>query len=377
MQTNPELERAIAEDPDDVHAWSVYADWLQGQGEVWGEWLSLNLANARAPDPKMAEAIVAMYEREREALLGPALAELSRQTGFAEVAGLEWRHGCIVGARVAAPDYDWTEPTSVEVLAALLANPMARCLRSLTIGLSNFEGQGLTDSVEAIGNAGELASLRELFIGDFEYPDQQEISWVDVGEVGPLLANLPRLRSLHLRGASIGLGAALEHATLERLVIETGGLPAEAVQAIARCRLPRLRELGVWFGMDGYGAGGNIELLAPLFTGEGLPALEVLGLMNSEFTNDIVRELARSPLLARVREVDLSMGSLHDEGGQVILAAAESFRHLARLDLDHNFLSTETAMAIERVFGSKVTLGERCEPWVYQGRTRYYAQIGE
>src|SRR5690606_23609190 len=45
---NPELEAAIIDNPEDVGAWQVYFDWLQGQGDPWGERGNLAIAHEKA-----------------------------------------------------------------------------------------------------------------------------------------------------------------------------------------------------------------------------------------------------------------------------------------------------------------------------------------
>ena len=378
---NPELEQAIFDEPSKRQAWSVYADWLQAQGDAWGERLSLGIAHAQAKGAdktKIAKAITKLDEDQREHFLGKSLAKLMKAEDFEEVAKLDWEHGFIVAARVAAPEYEWSGTPPDTILRALVKSPAARFLRSLTIGLIDFDYPvDVSKGVEAISKAGTLGAMRELFVGDFEYPDEQEISWVKAGDIDKALTVMPNLRSLHVRGGEIGLGKTLEHDKLETLLIETGGLPAAAVKALGSCRLPNLRKMEVWFGRDEYGGNGNIKMLAPMFKGEGLAKLEHLGLMNSEFENDIAKQLAKSPLLAQVKVVDLSMGTLHDEGGKAILDAADRFKHLERLELDHNYLSDEMAKALEKALGKVVSIGERDEPDMWDDEPHYYTQIGE
>ncbi len=377
---NPALEQAIHDAPTDRQAWSVYADWLQSVGDAWGERLSLGLAKAQAKGAektKLTKAFDKLEAEQRETLLGP-LAKLMEAKDWAQVAQLEWEHGFVVGVRVGAPEYGWKGTAPDAFLRALVKSPASRFLRSITIGLIDFDYPvSMKKAIDALSKVGPLPSVRELFIGDFEYPDQQEISWVEVGNVEPLLLVMPNLRALHLRGGSIGLGKVLEHERLESLLIETGGLPAAAVKAIGKAKLPNLTRMEVWFGRDDYGGDGDIQMLAPLFTGEGVPELRHLGLMNSEFENDIAKHLAKSPLLAQLEVVDLSMGTLHDEGGKAILAAADAFKHLKKLELDHNYLSADTAKALEKALRKVVSIGNIEDADEDGDETYYYTQVGE
>jgi uncharacterized protein (TIGR02996 family) len=378
---NPGLEQAIYDAPEDLGAWQVYADWLQSEGDPWGERLSLGLAHAAAkgaPKTKLKKAIDKLDEEHRETFLGKAFAKLMKAEDFEQVAKLEWRYGFVVGVRVASPEFEWEGTGPDTILRALIKSPVARFLQSIRMGLLEWQGDedSFDKGIDAVSKSGLLPSVRELFVGDFA--DETEISWTDVGSVEPALLVMPNLRSLHVHGGGIGLGKAVEHDKLESLLIETGGLPGAAVKAIGQCKLPSLIKMDVWFGQKNYGAGGNIKQLAPLLTGEGVPKLRHLGLMNSEFEDDIASALAKSPLLAQLESVDLSMGTLTDKGGQAIVAAADKFKHLTKLDLDHNYLSDTVVKALQRALGKAVSVGGRqtASDWG-DGELHYYTQVGE
>jgi uncharacterized protein (TIGR02996 family) len=381
---NPELEQGIHDAPEDSAAWQVYADWLQSEGDPWGERLSLGLAHAGAKGAekaKLKKAIDKLDEQHRETFLGKAFAKLMKAEDFEQVAKLEWKYGFVVGVRVASPEFEWSGTSPDTILRALIKSPAARFLQSIRIGLIEWQGDedSFDKGIDAVSKSGQLPSMRELFVGDFEYGDETEISWTDVGNVEPALLVMPNLRSLHVRGGGIALGKTLEHAKLESLLVETGGLPGNTVKAIGACKLPNLTKLEVWFGQKNYGAGGSIKQLAPLFTGEGVPKLRHLGLMNAEFEDEIAIALAKSPLLAQLETVNLSMGTLKDVGGQAILAAADKFKHLRKLDLDRSYVSDELAKALQKALGkSKVSIERRRTPSEWgDGELHYYTQVGE
>jgi len=378
---NLELEAAIVDDPEDLGAWQVYFDWLQNQGDVWGE--RGNLAIARdaakgAAKTKLSKQIDAFDEAHGEALYGKSLLGLMKKSDYAEVAKLSDRYGLIMSATVKSPDYDWAGTAPNTILGALVKSPAARLLHELNIGLMDSEYPvGLQKGIDAITKAGKLESLRSLFIGDFVYPDEQEISWVSVGKVGKVLPVAPNLRSLHLRGGSIDLGK-LEHDRLEQLEIETGGLPKGAVASVGKCKLPALTRMEVWFGRDEYGGTGKLSQLADLFKAEGVPKLVDLGLKNCEWQDDIAVALANSPLLAQLKSVDLSMGSMHGAGVEAILANVAKFKALERLDLSRNFVSDEHCAQLRAAFGDIVELGQQDEPddWG-DDELHYFTSVGE
>lgn len=360
---NPALEAAIADAPAELGAWQVYADWLQAQGDPWGERISLGLQREQAKGAtktKLTKTITAYEAEHAEALYGKSLVALMKKD-FARVASVSAPYGLFVTATVKTPEYDWSGTAPNTVLAALVKSPAARLLRALNIGMLDHEYPvSLAKGIEAITKVGKLENMRELFLGDFEYPDENEISWVAVGNVAKVLPVVPQLRSLRLRGGEIKLGS-LEHPTLESLTIETGGLPSGAVASVGKCKLPQLQRMEVWFGQDDYGGNGNCKQLKDLFEGSGLPKLEHLGLQNSEFQDDIAIALAKSKVLARLTSVDLSMGTMRGLGAQAIVANQKQFSKLRSLDLSDNYIPDELCDQLRAALGDVVMIGEQRE----------------
>jgi uncharacterized protein (TIGR02996 family) len=377
---NPELEAAILANPDDVLAWQVYFDWLSGEGDPWGErgQLALAIAQASAKAKPALEAQLAEFDQANaEALYGKSLVALIKKDDFSEVAELTDHYGLYWTAAVKSPEYEWQGTAPNTVLGALVKSPAARFLTAISIGLMDWEYPvNLQKGIDAITKAGKLEALRELFIGDFEYPEEQEISWVEVGKVSKVLPVAPKLRSLKVRGGEIELGT-LAHDTLEVLIIETGGLPKAAVASIGKAQLPALTTLEVWFGREEYGGTGDVKQLAGLFKGSGVPELRHLGLKNAEWQDEIVVALAKAPLLAQLQTLDLSMGTLHGAGVEALLTHAAKFQHLERIDLSQNFISDEQAAQLSAVYGDKLDLSEQDEADEWDGERHYYTTVGE
>ncbi|MFP2909743.1 TIGR02996 domain-containing protein [Pyxidicoccus sp. 3LFB2] len=339
-----ELEAAILQDPDTVDAYLVYADALQRRGDPRGELIARQHAALGATLRSEAwrfqgEADALIWEHE-EVLLG-ALADAVES----EELQLEWHLGFIRSARVAQADPDSTldVPATVE---ALLAHPSGRFLRDLTVGMVSFGDLNQYFAViQAVERAGGSQTLRSVFLGDYAYPSEWPISFTQVGDVSPLYAVLPRLRTLRLRGGGVELGD-LDLPELRELTVETGGLPLAAVRSVMSARLPNLERLELWFGSPRYGGEAGLEDLRPLLDGEVLPGLRKLGLRNADFMAALCRELPRTKLLPRLQELDLSLGNMADEDAQVLANHAGAFRHLERLDLRENMLTDEGAQRL-------------------------------
>lgn len=187
-------------------------------------------------------------------------------------------------------------------------------------------------------------ALRALFLGDMVM-EECEISWINQTDVGPLLAGFPALEEFGVRGGS-GLGfTALEHGALRRLVVETGGLPAEVVRGIGASDLPALEHLDLWLGTPDYGGDSEAADLEPILSGARLPRLRHLALRNSEMQDAVAAAVAAAPIVERLEVLDLSMGVLTDDGA-VALLGGQPLTHLKALDLHHNYLTAGVAQRL-------------------------------
>ncbi|WP_331770000.1 STM4015 family protein (plasmid) [Embleya sp. NBC_00888] len=216
-------------------------------------------------------------------------------------------------------------------------------------------------------SAGRLPDLRALFIGDI-VREEQDIAYIEQTDLAPLLGAYPRLEILGARGGS---GLRLPTRTyphLRELRLESGGMPREVVQAVAGSVFPELRRLDIWLGIGSYGGNATVEDLAGILDGAGLPALSHLGLMDSEISDEIATALASAPIVARLKELDLSMGTLSNAGAEVLLAG-QPLTHLARLDARHHFLDEATQLCLRNALaGVDVDLSDTRNDW---GGNRY------
>lgn len=262
-------------------------------------------------------------------------------------------------------------------LGKLAALPEAREVEALVFG--SWDPESSSDSAELVqalaGASGAFPRLTAIFLGDITF-DEQEISWIQQSDVSPLLAAFPRLEELRLRGGS---GLALtqpDHAGLRRLVIETGGLPPEVVQAVARANLPALRHLELWLGSSSYGGDATVDDLAPILAGTRLPSLRALGVRDAEIADEVAAAVARAPVLSRVRLLDLSLGTLSDEGaGHLVESPAVAA--LEKLDLHHHYLSPAMQARLRALKPVVVDLSEPKEAETYDGEQHRYCAVAE
>ncbi|MFI1720784.1 STM4015 family protein [Streptomyces sp. NPDC020489] len=243
-----------------------------------------------------------------------------------------------VAWRVAADVYD-SEENWTAAFARFCDAVDTKRVRALVVGA--WEEAYETDSsavIEALLAARDrFPALRALFLGDMVM-EESEISWINQTDVTPLLAGFPALEEFGVRGGS-GLGfTALTHTSLRKLVVETGGLPAQVVRGIGASDLPALEHLDLWLGTPDYGGDSEVSDLEPLLSGARLPKLRHLALRNSEMQDAVAAAVASAPVVARLEVLDLSMGVLTDEGAAALLAG-QPLTHLKKLDLHHHYLS--------------------------------------
>src|SRR5262249_16026507 len=88
--------------------------------------------------------------------------------------------------------------------------------------------------------------------------------------------------------------------------------------------------------------------------GTAFPKVKHLGLMNAEFTDALCKELPTSKVLKKLESLDLSLGTMSDEGAKVILDAKKAFSHLKTLNVNENFLSKKTIAPLKGMGGPEI-----------------------
>jgi hypothetical protein len=240
--------------------------------------------------------------------------------------------------------------TAVDLLHEVLADPAAERLSGLVIGAWASEMYEVTPAeiVETlVAAAPQLASLTALFVGDMVV-EENEVSWIHQCDLSPLWQAFPRLEHLQIRGTEgLSLGK-IEHGMLKKLILESGGLPRSVLQEVAAAKLPALEHLEVYLGDSGYGWDGTVEDLQPLLEANRFPKLKYLGLRDSEIADAVAAAVAQAPVLSQLEVLDLSLGTLGDEGGRALLASP-GIRRLKRLDLHHHYLSDDVMQELQRL----------------------------
>ncbi len=336
---NPRLEGMLADHPEDASTWQVYADWLLEQGEEWGEVIAM-AASGKRPKAQQEAAT-------RDLLRG------------LDGSAFEWRFGTIERASLCPEDEDSGESEDDAVtpyaatLKRILKHPAGKLVRELELGLppSDDIDWAYDSIIPTLVGCGTLPLLRVLdMTPDAEFMDQD--SWRAVGDLSGLWAIAPQLREVRLKGSgndqeSSRLGTVVAP-YLEKFIHISSGLSKAVPRSLGAATLPELRHLELYVGQEDYGNTCTVKSFAGILEGKGLPRLEYLGLVNSEWERELIVALARSPLVKRIRTLDLTKGTMWREAAQALLEHAAAFRHLELLDLSDNYFDDEMAKAIKK-----------------------------
>lgn len=226
-----------------------------------------------------------------------------------------------------------------DLLASLLQQPELPSLTALSIGLWAPESDsGASLAAEPLlASCDRLQGLRSLFFGDITF-EEQEVSWIEQTDLGPLISALGSLSECFLRGGNGLRLTRLAHPGLSRLVVQSGGLSRDTIADVFAAQLPALEELELWLGSDNYGFDATVQDFEPLLSGRLFPRLRSIGLCNAMISDDLAAAVAQAPVLERIHVLDLSSGTLSDAGAERLLSSA-AVRRLSKLDLHHHYLS--------------------------------------
>jgi hypothetical protein len=192
-----------------------------------------------------------------------------------------------------------------------------------------------------------LNSLKSLFIGDI-VDSEKMISDLSFGkDVSPILSVYPELEIFHIRCGgrrnNLYFSEWLHH-NLKAIRIESSGLNRSAITSLCQLELPALEYLELWTGSEEYGSNSSIYDVMPIISGEKFPKLKYLGIKNCEYTNEVVAELVKSPLMDSLIELDLAMGNLDMEGFSMLIDSPK-IRDLDKINLSKNFLDIRHSLS--------------------------------
>lgn len=231
----------------------------------------------------------------------------------------------------------------LEELEALLNHSHAKEIEALICRLGydywneeNYFGVGLEALCDASTN---LPNFKALYIGDCEQHEYRK-SKLHVFDIRPILEAFPKLQVLQVRGRFDEFTLEchnLQHDHLKTLIIETADLNNQNLAQICNLQLPTLEYFELWLGRQLYDTT-SFDSLTPVLSAQSFPNLSYLGLRSCEFTDLLAETITQSSIIKQLTVLNLSMGSLTDDGAKILLNCPE-INQLHTLDVSMNQLS--------------------------------------
>lgn len=265
------------------------------------------------------------------------------------------------------------------MVADILGDPEFSDLEEVVIGCWGEawdDGEGADKILQdIIENKEKFSHIKSLFIGDMDF-EECEVSWIVQGNYEKLFEAMPQLEMLTIKGSTdLSLGK-INAPNLRSFEIICGGLPQDVIQSIRDAKLPELEELRLYFGVDDYGFDGSIEDVKELLEQSDFPKLKILGLCDSEIQDEICEAVLASKYIKQIERLELSMGSLTDKGGQLLLDKLPEFPNVKELDVHYHYLSDDMMEKLENL-SIEVDADEQNEPDEWDDEIYYYPMLTE
>ena len=160
------------------------------------------------------------------------------------------------------------------------------------------------------------------------------------------------------------------------LTIICGGLGKDVIEEITKAKLPKLKKLLLYIGVEEYGFDGDEGTVQELLAKSDFPGLTYLGITDSEIQDELTAVVLESKYMHQINTLDLSNGTLTDKGGQLLLERLPEFPNIEKLDLHYHYLSDEMMGKLEQL-AIAVDLSEQEEADKWGGKLWYNAMLTE
>jgi hypothetical protein len=247
-----------------------------------------------------------------------------------------------------------------------------RCL--LAGNCRSIQRRGFLTVVAALLNGWmNLGNLKGIEIGScypFGWYRQVNLCKIFVHNTYPLLAAYPDLEVLHIRGwlqPNIPLfkpklempkiarenqtvdfeTQLIEHSKLKTLIIEVHQIENSHLAQISSLRCDLLEYLEIWLS-DKLDEKAMLRNIAPILSGKSFPHVTCLRLLWSQTGDALAEAIARSPLINRLRVLDLSFGNLSDRGALALLECPAT-NYLRTLDISCTKVSEQMISRLSKL----------------------------
>lgn len=217
-----------------------------------------------------------------------------------------------------------------ELLELALANPMFAAIEELAIGLHRWNDSHRADYASVVDVlAARRPNVRALAFGDFVNESGHALRFERMDRIAELYPALERLRVSLARLPALG-ALALPKAKS----IWARGIWRDAVaHATFERAWPELEKLGIgWTRSGGSEPAETVRSWEWLLAGEKTPRLRDLTIGGSTIWPELLAELVRSPLLPRLRRLDLRSNAEPERDiGTALRPHARALVHLEEL----------------------------------------------
>ena len=247
-------------------------------------------------------------------------------------------------------DYEDGEKNADTLLEEILQDEELPQIKELIIGCwgESWDTSAQTIIDGLISNSEKFKNIEHLFMGDMTF-EECEVSWIIQGDYSNLWAALPNLKALTIKGSSALELGEITHNNLESLEIICGGLPQTVISSIASSKLPNLKKLNLYLGVDSYGFDADIDDIKQLLKNKNFESLEYLGLGDSEIQDEVIEAVMESEIVKQLKTLDFSNGTASNKGAQIILDNKEKLTNLEHLNLEYHFIDEEYMAKLEKL----------------------------
>lgn len=266
-----------------------------------------------------------------------------------------------------------------DMVKGILEDPEFPQLNELIIGCwGDAWDDGCQTILDAIvADADKFSHIERLFVGDMDY-EECEVSWIIQGNYSKLWKAMPQLKGLTIKGSSELTLGEICHENLEELTIICGGLPKNVFEELQQAKLPNLKKLLLYIGIEDYGFDGDENTVKDLLEKADFPKLEYLGIADSEIQDELTEIVLESKFMGQIHTLDLSCGTLTDKGAKLLLEKLGQYPKVKKLDLHHHYLSEEMMKRLEtELTGIELDLSDPNEKEEWNGRIWMNAMLTE
>lgn len=239
-------------------------------------------------------------------------------------------------------EYEDGKKGAETMLAEIMADAEFASLEELVIGCwgETWEDnpQPIVDGI--VANAEQFSHIKSIFFGDMDF-EECEVSWIMQADYSKLWAAMPQLERFVVKGSNDLIFGEISHENLKSLEVICGGLPVDVINSIKSAKLPSLEKLLLYVGVEDYGFDGDISNIKALLSDSDFPKLTYLGITDSDMQDDICELVLDCKYINQIATLDLSMGTLTDKGGALLLAKLPSLDNIKTVDLQYHYMTDD------------------------------------